>query len=404
MPGPGFRIHLSAVSIAISLALTALAAARDLAVDPPFGSHMVLPAESTVRISGSSGQAGSVVAIHFAGRTVTTTVDAHRHWVGEISTGPASMEVRRLVVESGTDSVIHENLLVGEIWMASGQSNMAFPLTSATGGKQAAEEATIPGVRLCHFLPPPTTNRAWDQATRTDAQMGKLMTGGKWEVSNPASAGRFSAIAWWFARERHRRTGIPIGIIGNAVGGCGTEAWLDLEALPERDPLCVLRDGDWLTNPRISDWARGRARVNLAPDFDLPHPYRPGILHHKAIVPWRGFPLRGVLWYQGETNAESPDKDWNRHLLESMITGWRKSLDQPDLPFYLIELPRIGGQDPLRRHWPEYREVQASVAQRLPHVTLVPTTDLGYNSPDVHPPDKYPIARRLESMAAGAEP
>lgn len=368
------------------------------------GSNMVLPADQSVRISGTGAWAGSDVRIHFGGRLVITTAAANGTWSATISTGPAAMEARRLVVESGKDSEVLENLLVGEVWMASGQSNMAFPLASATGGKETMAKAGLPGLRLCHLVPPPTSNRPWDESTRALARQGKLLHGGKWEVSGADSAGRFSAIAWWFASERHRRTGIPIGIIGNAVGGSGTEAWLALATLPPSDPLALLHGPGWLTNQRISSWARGRARVNLGSDLDLPHPYQPGILHRHAVACWHGLPLRGVLWYQGETNAESPDKEWNRHLLESMITGWRESLSQPALPFYLIELPRIGGEDPLRRHWPEYREVQAEVARRLPHVTLVPTTDLGYDSPDVHPPDKRPLALRLETIVAADMP
>ena len=96
-----------------------------------------------------------------------------------------------------------------------------------------------------------------------------------------------------------------------------------------------------------------------------------------------------------ETNAEVADMAWNRRLLEDMIDGWGKELRQPNLPFHLVQLPRIGGNDPSRRHWPAYRDMQAAVAGSQPGVHLVVTQDLGWDSPDVHPPDKLPVARRL---------
>ena len=121
------------------------------------------------------------------------------------------------------------------------------------------------------------------------------------------------------------------------------------------------------------------------------HPFKPGFLFESGVRAWSGFPFDAVLWYQGETNAEIADAAWNRRLLTDLV----KQLRQDKLPFYLVQLPRIGGNDPLRKHWPAYRKVQAEVARSLPEVHLVVTRDLGWDRPDVHPPDKRPVAERL---------
>ena len=151
----------------------------------------------------------------------------------------------------------------------------------------------------------------------------------------------------------------------------------------------------WLSSPRTSPWTRSRVKQNLGKHPEANHPFKPGFLFESGVRPWCGFPFDSVLWYQGETNAEVSDDAWNRGLITDLVNGWRKELGENKPPFYLIQLPRIGGNESIRQHWPEYRQVQADVARKLPAVHLVVTQDLGWDSPDVHPPDKLPVAKRL---------
>ena len=115
---------------------------------------------------------------------------------------------------------------------------------------------------------------------------------------------------------------------------------------------------------------------------------------------WQDFPFSGVLWYQGETNAEIHDDKWNERLITDLVSGWRKVLRQPELSWVMVQLPRIGGNDPMRKWWPEFRAVQARVANQLKEVELVVTEDLGWDSPNVHPPDKKPVGMRLGEKAS----
>ena len=217
----------------------------------------------------------------------------------------------------------------------------------------------------------------------------------------PTTAG-LSAIAWWTAKALHLQQAIPIGVVENAVGGSGTEAWLPREVLEAHAEYADLLGEGWLECPHLSPWARGRARLNLGTHLGAMHPFRPAFLFESGLRPWAGFPFAGVLWYQGETNAELADARWNEGLLENLVSGWRAALKQPQLAFFMVQLPRIGGHDPLRAHWPEYRDVQARVAKRVPGVHLVVTQDLGWDSPDVHPPDKLPVAQRLAAAVLQA--
>lgn len=227
---------------------------------------------------------------------------------------------------------------------------------------------------------------------------GRYFEGG-WEVASPAATSGFSAVGWWAGKEIHRKKGVPVGLIDVSVGGSGAEAWLPHEVLEARDGYASLLGPEWLESGRVSAWARGRAKLNLG-GRGVDHPFRPGFLFDAGVREWRGFPLTGVLWYQGETNAEIHDDDWNERLITDLVVGWRRVLEQPELPFFMVQLPLIGGNDPLRQWWPQFREVQARAAAKLDGVELIVTQDLGWDSPDVHPPDKRPVGERLGRAAA----
>lgn len=386
------------LALAIAAAATCHLSGQSLAVARPFSPHMVLPAGKATTLTGTA-MPGKSIAVHLAGHALGTSAGSDGKWSVTLPVMPATAAAMTLTITCGKDSLVLDDILAGEVWLASGQSNMAYPMVNAIGGKAALAGADIPGLRLCALAAPATTDRAFSPDERARLSPSKLFTG-NWQRSTPTSAAGFSAIAWWAAKLRHERTGIPIGIIGNAVGGSGTEAWVPPAWLAKDPDTAPLLAGTWLDHPKISAWARGRAKQNLGDAVDRSHPFMPGILFSAGVEWWRGYPLAGVLWYQGETNAEIHDPEWNGKLLRGVILGWRDALGQPDLPFHVVQLPRIGGTDPLRRFWPEYRALQNSVAASLPHTRLIVTSDLGYDSPDVHPPDKLPVARRMEQSMA----
>lgn len=204
---------------------------------------------------------------------------------------------------------------------------------------------------------------------------------------------------WRVGETIHQAKGVPVGLIDNSVGGSGAEAWLPREVLEARRDYADLLGKTWIDSPRVGEWARVRAKLNLGATAGN-YPYRPAFLFDSGMRWWRDFSLIGVLWYQGETNAEILDDAWNERLITDLVHGWRKVLAQPELPFFIVQLPRIGGNDPLRRGWPRFRAVQASAAKKLNHVSLIKTVDLCWDSPNVHPPDKRPVGERLGKAAA----
>lgn len=369
-----------------------IAHAENWSIAPPMANHMVLPHGKTLPLRGK-GPVGQTVQIHFMNHESHAVVADTGDWKITLPSCEATAIPQTMHIRCGAESHDLSDILVGEVWLFSGQSNMDFPLIKAIGGQQAlATAGKQPLVRLLHLAGLPTDQRRYDEAELQRLSPEKFYQG-TWQPCSAAAAAPVSAIAWWTAVAIAQKKNIPLGIIENAVGGSGTEAWLSPEALDRRDEYAALQQ-DWLNAPRMSSWARQRARFNLGPHLQAHHPYQPSFLFQATQHQLSDFPLTCVVWYQGETNAESADYEHHLHLITDLIRSWRSSWQQADLPFYLIELPRIGGSDPLRRHWPLYRKVQRAAAT-LPHVSLIPTTDIGYDSPDVHPPDKFPIAQRL---------
>ena len=378
----------------VLICLLANPAARALELERPFGDLMVLPHGQSVPVWGK-GAPGSDVTVSFGAQTKSAKCGNDGKWKVTLAPEAPSAEGRDLTVSSENLRVTLKDVLVGEVWLCSGQSNMDFPLAKAIGGKaEAATAGNFPGIRLLNLTGCPTDTRPYDNAT-----LARLNTTdhfkGTWAVASEASASGSSAVAWWTAKAIHVRKKVPVGVVENAVGGSGAEAWLPREVLESRAEYQPLLADQWMDSEKIGLWARGRARRNLGCHGTAMHPFRPGFLFESGVRAWSGFPFKGVLWYQGETNAEIPDDAWNERMIVDLVSGWRAALGQSELPFFMVQLPRIGGNDPLRAYWPQFREVQARAAKRLPGVHLIVTRDLGWDSPNVHPPDKKPVADRL---------
>lgn len=382
--------HLLVFFLFASLAITVQA---ELSAVRPFADHMVLPMDRRVPIRGTA-MPGADVKVSFGVDAASDRADANGQWRIVLPPQKASSEARDLEIRSGSELVILRDVLVGEVWLCSGQSNMDFPLAKAVGGKQEAAQAkAFPSIRLMNLTGTHTHPRRYHE-TELQRLNPEAFFAGSWQCASEKSALEFSAVAWWAGKTIHQSKGIPVGLIDNSVGGSGAEAWLPREVLDARKEYADLLGETWIDSERIGNWARGRAKLNLGGKPGN-HPFRPGFLFDSGVRWWTEFPLTGVMWYQGETNAEVLDDAWNERLITDLVQGWRKVLAHPDLPFFMVQLPRIGGNDPLRRGWPQFRAVQANAAKELNNVSLIETIDLGWDSPDVHPPDKRPVGQRL---------
>lgn len=396
------RVALAVLGrLAGALGLAGLAAGQGtLSVDRAFGDHMVLQRRQPIQVWGLAAP-GTTVQVRLAEERAEAIAGADGRWRAQLGAmeagGPHSITLR-----SEGEVVTLEDILVGEVWLCAGQSNMRWTLGQSAAAEEMLAASSIPQLRLLDFVGEAyPSSRAWTDEELAKCSPERYYRTSGWAVSSPASARPFSAVAWAFGRDLQARLGVPVGLIHNAIGGTCTEAYISPERLRAEPELA---DGEgWLTDPRAPEWPRQRGRENLARWFAAPegpmpgHPFQPGFLHDAAIAPLAGLGLAGAIWYQGESNATladmqvAADPAWCRTSLTALIDDWRDTLARPELPFLMVQLPGMG------RAWMAYREVQRQVA-KLPGVGLAVTLDLGHPT-DVHPRRKREVGARLAGLA-----
>lgn len=371
-----------------------------------FQSDMVLPYGKEVPVWGTAAPQ-EAVTVSFKNKKYAATANAEGKWIVKLSPQKIDDQGTPLTVTSGKDTLTLDNILVGEVWLASGQSNMAFTMNEISDGKDKYQAENNTEIRLFSLKSKLHTQGGAYQPEDYGKWKNENTFDGSWKTTTPENIRSMSAAAYFFARGLQKELKIPIGIICNAVGGVGTEAWISPETLEKRPLYASFLGKEWLKSPLMSPWAVGRANQNLSQvlksgETDLRHPFKPGFLFDEGIRWMAPFPISGVIWYQGETNAELDNKELNTSLITDLVSSWRDAFHNPKLPVYMIQLPRINDKSPLRAKWPEYREAQEEATRPLPHTGLVCTIDLGSKDSNVHPTLKKPVADRLvDAILAG---
>ncbi|HEC42977.1 MAG TPA: sialate O-acetylesterase [Bacteroides sp.] len=361
-----------------------------LTLPPIFSDHMVMQRQKPVRIFGTA-DGGEEISLKFAGHETTIISAPDGSWSTEFEAmeagGPYELSV------STDTTIIINDILMGEVWVCSGQSNMAFLLKREKHQETEVPMADHPEIRLFNFntVAWPGGGK-WTMEEMQKTNRGEYFIQGPWLKCSPETAAEFSAIAYYFGKELKENLGVPVGLIHNAVGGSNTESWIDRKTL-EFNPEFVDMLEDWLNNDQVQDWCRGRAAENLA-DSDNPnqlHPFAPSYLFSTGINPLEKFPFRGVIWYQGESNAEKISQ--HEKLFTTMVSDWRRFFDDEELPFYYVQLSSLN-----RPTWPEYRDSQRRLMSEIPNTGMAVCSDIGHPT-DVHPKNKKDVGLRLSYWA-----
>jgi len=394
MQTPAFRF------LALLSAPTTLLAAVKLA--SPFTSHMVLQRDMNVPVWGTAA-AGEVVTVEFAGQKKSAPAGADGRWRLELAPLTTSGDERVLSVTGSRTAqpLTLDDVLVGEVWLCSGQSNMDFTVAKtekyyfAGVNDEAAEVAAANYPRIRMFT------GEWARAATPQRSVG-----GSWKRCTPASVREFSAVGYFFARDLQRELGIPVGIVTLTYGASTAQAWIRREAIaadPRLKPTLDEFDakvGAYAppTVDELKRWETAAAEAKAAgsrpPRRPRPDPvqdqHNPTVMFNGMIAPVVGFAIRGVLWYQGEsiTGPKELFPLWNKTL----ITDWR-ALWGRELPFYFCQL---SAQDAASNS-PSVREQQAA-ALELPDTAMAVTVDIG-DRKNVHPKNKQDVGDRLARIA-----
>ena len=360
-----------------------------LQMSPYYTDNMVLQYGRQIELQGMA-DAGEKVSVSIAGQKHRATADTDGKWTVALSPlkagGPYTLKI-----ETGKKKLVYKNVMAGEVWLCSGQSNMEFQLNQSATGKEDIPMAENRNIRLFDMKARWRTNPVeWDASVLDSLNHLQYFHDTQWTECTPQTAARFSAIAYHFGKMLQDSLQVPIGLICNAVGGSPTEAWVSRRMLEFEFPA-ILRD--WTKNDFIQDWVRGRAAQNIRKSKDKfqRHPYEPCYLFESAILPMQQFPIRGVIWYQGESNAHNIEA--HEKLFERLVRSWRQYWEDEEMPFYYVQLSSLN-----RPSWPLFRDSQRRMLQDIDNSGMAVSTDKG-NPTDVHPTEKREVGQRLAYWA-----
>lgn len=351
--------------------------------------RMVLQRDRPLPIKGTA-DANARIKVKIAGQKKSARAGDDGIWQVTLDPLPAGGPYT-LTVTDGKTTLSYKEVLAGEVWLCSGQSNMEFMLKAATTAEQEVPAANDDQLRLFDMKGRWLTYAVeWPESVLDSLNHLQYYKEARWETTVPETARNFSAIAYYFGKMLRDSLQVPVGLICNAVGGSPAEAWIDRATLEYQFPA-ILRQ--WTRNDFIQDWVRSRAALNIKKSNykEQRHPYEPCYLYEAGIRPLESFPIKGVIWYQGESNAHNFTA--HEKLFHLLVESWRKNWSDEQMPFYYVQLSSID-----RPSWPWFRDSQRKMLYDIPHTGMAVSSDHG-DSLDVHPRNKKPIGERLGRWA-----
>ncbi len=405
---PAMRLpSLPLSTLLVSLTWTARA---ELRVPAIFGDHMVLQQKQANPVWGWDTP-GTEVTVQFAGQTKSAKAGPDGKWTVKLDPAPANTRPATLSIQ-GSSARQFQDVLVGEVWVCSGQSNMGFTLSGTWDAELDKAQARHPRLRLI------TVPRVGTQEPQDDFK-------GAWQPCTPENAGAFTAVGYHFGRMLHQMLDVPVGLINNAWGGSACEAWVSRDVL-EKDgrfgemmarwrqtEQSFTQEGfdkqmeahkakaaAWLKERQqaLKSGARFTKAAPRAPQNPMTGQHRPGNLYAGVLHPTIGYGIKGAIWYQGETNAARAHE--YGHLFPLMIQHWRSEWKQGDFPFYWVQLADYLAEkpEPGDSSWAELRESQTKTQNAVKNGGQAVIIDLG-EANDIHPKNKRDVAERLARIA-----
>lgn len=392
--------------------ITALCAGNTFATITPAGvftDHTVLQQGEPVRIWGTADPDEKVTVI-FSGQKKETIADEAGKWMVTLDPMKASSEPQKLIFLSLTDNQRLEiqDVVIGEVWLAGGQSNMQTTMASYRKTTQPdMDNANDPLLRMVTI-----PNKFYEEHNSTARP--------RWAKTTPQTVPSFSASAYYFAKNLRETLGVPVGIVACSVGGTPAESWMSRETLESREDLKRIIDAyDTYCEKNITDldayiqkhqeyekklneWGQKRAKGNAGPRPAEPmgprFKNRPCSLFNNMLTQTIPYTIKGVIWYQGENNANQQNSFFYRTVFSELIKEWRTDFQNKNLPFFFVQLATYGPATDNGGFWPELRESQSWVEDNLKNTGMIVLTD-GGEEKNIHPHSKDKVGRRLALLA-----
>jgi len=391
-------------AVLVSLVFAGIQFTRaDVRLASLFSEHAVLQQGVAVPVWGWADP-GEEVKVSVAGHVRTTKAGADGTW--RVSMEPLSAGGPFILAVEGKNMLTVQDVLVGEVWLGSGQSNMAMTVNRCKDYEREQAAATLPQIRMF------TVERVVGKVPQAQCK-------GAWVVCAPSTVGGFSATAYFFGRELHSKLGVPVGLINSSWGGTPIESWTSADALSAAEELKAVVD-PWTARTatpwdeakemaaydvRLAAWKERAKKAKeegkvvprapkkpVDPRLDSHHPAN---LFNGMIAPLIPYAIKGAVWYQGESNANDLTAELYGALLEAKILDWRRRWGS-DFPYAWVQLPNFRASD---RNWPLVREGMLK-ALKVPNTGMAVTIDIG-ESADIHPKNKQEVGYRLALWALG---
>jgi sialate O-acetylesterase len=352
------------LATALAFATVGMSARADVKLPAIFGSHMVLQQKENDKVWGWA-EPGEEVTVTIAGQTKTAKAGDDKKWSVTLDPLTAGGEPLTMTVK-GKNTITFDDVLVGEVWICSGQSNMQMRVADSNDADMEVQGANFPKIRL---ITVPTVG----------TQTPKDNFNGSWTVCTPKSVGGFSGVGYFFGRQLYETLGVPIGLIHDSWGGSSCETWINKDVMTKDGKYTAL----------LERWKGKEAGTDNQ---------QPGNLYNGMILPVKGYGIKGAIWYQGETNAGRAYQ--YRDLFPLMIKNWRDEWGIGDFPFYWVQLADYMGENPQPEEsgWAELREAQTMAMSKLPNTGQAVIIDIGEGK-DIHPKNKVDVGKRLARWA-----
>lgn len=357
-----------------------------------YGDNMVIQRDKPFTLTGTA-DAGAKITAKLGKQKRRTTAGSDGKWQVTFKPIKADGKSLNLTVKSCGKSIEYKNILAGEVWLCSGQSNMAFMVKESSHIEESLNGCNTKQVRLYNMKPRVYTDDVeWSAEDLEKINNHNYYLPTEWQPADEESVKEFSAVAYHFGAMLADSLGVPVGLICNAIGGAPAEAFIDRETL-EWHPQLLDILYDWKRNEMIQDWCRGRATLNIKNCNNKlqRHPYEPAFLYETGIAPIAGYPIKGAIWYQGESNAHNVEL--HEVIFPTLVKSWRETWNNNEMPFYFVQLSSIE-----RPTWPQFRDSQRRLATKIENCAFAVSSDKG-NRWNVHPTEKKPVGERLARRA-----
>lgn len=371
-----------------------------------FSDNMVFQRNEPVKIWGKA-KPGESITVAFANEKRNTTAQQDSGWTVTFKAQQSSTRPQSVLITSRDEKIEIKNILIGDVWLCIGQSNMEWPMIKEAHYKDEIHKSQKPLLRLYN---PTYAGKNTFNVLFTDSIIKNLTTekfyNGQWQTCDSNSIKTMSAVAYYFGKEIVNETNIPVGLIHLSIGGAPLETFISTEALNSNKQFAQKLNRGWLMNNALPVWVRERGKQNVGSLNNVPkdeygnnHAFKPGFAYEAGIVPILKMPIKGIICYQGESNAQEIERvNEYAALSKLMIDDYRKKWKQPDLPFYFVQLSSIDTIKYKGHLWPQFRDEQRKMLQLIPNSGMAVCSDIGAKD-DVHPTNKKTVGERLVRWA-----